>query len=120
MFYNAALIGEQMIAKAGAGPTPVPFKQMTAQSLAESITFALKDEVTAAVQHMAESIAEEDGSGGTVQDFEQKLELDSMRCHLCPERLAIWQDKQTGTHLSGFAAVTLAERQLLDPKHLRL
>ena len=109
-----------MIAKAGAGPVPVPFKLMTAQSLAESMTFALKDDVKLAVQEMAESIAEEDGSGGTMQDFEEKLELDGMRCHLCPERLAIWRDKQTGAHLSGFAAVTLAEQKVLDPRYLRL
>ncbi|KAF1362686.1 UDP-Glycosyltransferase/glycogen phosphorylase [Lizonia empirigonia] len=110
----------QMIAKAGAGPVPVPFKQMTSQSLAESITFAFKDEVQAAVHKMAESITEEDGSGGTVRDFEQRLEIDRMRCHLCPERLAIWRDKQTGAHLSGLAACVLAEQRLLDPKHLRL
>ncbi|KAF9694720.1 hypothetical protein EKO04_007312 [Ascochyta lentis] len=110
----------QMIAKAGAGPMPVPFKKMTAQSLAESITFALKDEVKVAVQKMAASIAEEDGSGGTVQDFEQKLGIDGVRCHLCPERLAIWRDEQTGAHLSGFAACTLTERRLLEPRHLRL
>jgi hypothetical protein len=109
-----------MIAKAGAGPVPVPFKQMTAESLAKSITFALKSDVQIAVQKMAESIAEEDGSGDAVRDFEQKLELDGMRCHLCPERLAIWLDKETGVHLSGFAAVTLAEQRQLDPKHLRL
>lgn len=109
-----------MIAKAGAGPIPVAFKQMTAESLAESIAFALKDEVKMAVQKMAESIADEDGSGGMVQDFEQKLEIDGMRCHICPDRLAIWRDKQTGAHLSGFAACTLAEQRLLDPKHLRL
>lgn len=110
----------QMIAKAGAGPVPVPFKQMTAQSLAESITFALQDSVKTAVRKMADSIAEEDGSGGAFRDFEEKLGLDQMRCHLCPERLAIWRDKQSGAHLSGFAAVTLAERKLLDPRHLRL
>ena len=109
-----------MIAKAGAGPVPVAFKQMTSESLAESITFALKDDVKIAVQKMAESIADEDGSGGAAQDFEQKLEIDAMRCHLCPERLAIWRDKLTGAHLSGFAVCTLAEQRLLDPKHLRL
>lgn len=69
---------------------------------------------------MAESIAEEDGSGDTVRDFEQKLELDGMRCHLCPERLAIWQDKQTGAHLSGFAACALAKERLLEASDLRL
>jgi hypothetical protein len=109
-----------MIAKAGAGPVPVPFKRMTAESLAESITFALKDEVKIAVQKMADSIAEEDGAGDTVRDFEKKLDIDGMRCHLCPERLAIWRDKQTGAHLSGFAACVLAEKRLIDPKHLRL
>lgn len=109
-----------MIAKAGAGPVPVPFKQMTARTLAESITFALKSEVKTAVQEMADSIAEEDGSGGALRDFEEKLELDQMRCHICPERLAIWRDKHSGAHLSGFAAVTLAEKKLLDARHLRL
>lgn len=109
-----------MIAKAGAGPVPVPFKQMTAESLAASITFALKKEVQVAVQKMAVSIAQEDGSGGTVLDFEKRLEIDGMRCHLCPERLAIWLDKQTGAHLSGFAACTLVDQRLLDVEQLRL
>jgi sterol 3beta-glucosyltransferase len=109
-----------MIAKAGAGPTPVPFKQMTAQSLAKSITFALKDEVQVAVQNMAESIAAEDGAGDTVRDFEEKLDVDAMRCCLCLDRVAIWRDNQTGAHLSGFAACVLSEEKLLDPRHLRL
>ncbi|EEY17393.1 CHIP6 [Verticillium alfalfae VaMs.102] len=34
----------KMIARAGAGPTPVPFKAMTAETLAASITFALQPE----------------------------------------------------------------------------
>jgi sterol 3beta-glucosyltransferase len=109
-----------MIAKAGAGPVPIPFKQMTAESLATSITFALQDSVKVAVQKMADSIAEEDGAGGTVRDFEQRLGIDGLRCHLCPDRLAIWRDKQTGAHLSGFAASVLAEKRLLDLKHMRL
>jgi sterol 3beta-glucosyltransferase len=109
-----------MIAKAGAGPTPIAFKQMTAQSLAKSIIFALKDEVQVAVQRMAESIAAEDGSGDTVRDFEEKLEIDGMRCCLCPERVAVWRDKQTGAHLSGLAACVLVEEKLLDARHLRL
>jgi hypothetical protein len=109
-----------MIAKAGAGPVPVPFKQMTAESLAHSITFSLQDSVQVAVQRMAESIAEEDGAGGTTRDFEQRLDIDGMRCQICPERLATWRDKQTGVHLSGFAACTLVEQKMLDVKHLRL
>lgn len=110
----------QMIAKAGAGPKPVPFKQMTPESLAESIKFALTEEVGIAVKKMAAQIAEEDGAADTVQAFEKNLKIDEMRCHICPERLAIWKDKKTGTHLSGFAAAVLAEQRLIHPKQLRL
>jgi sterol 3beta-glucosyltransferase len=99
---------------------PIPFKQMTAESLSNNIIFALKDEVRIAVRRMAESIAKEDGAGDTVRDFEEKLELDGLRCHLCPERPAVWRDKQTGAHLSGFAACALVEKRLLLPKNLRL
>jgi hypothetical protein len=109
-----------MIAKAGAGPVPVSFKKMTAESLANSITFALQPSVQVAVRKMAESIAEEDGAGGTTKDFEKRLDIDGMRCQICPERLATWRDKQTGAHLSGFAACTLVEEKVLDVKNLRL
>jgi len=109
-----------MIAKAGAGPMPVPFKKMTPQSLAASITFALKEEVAIAVQTMAAQIAEEDGAKDTVLDMEQALDVDDMRCQICPEKLAVWRDKKTGTHLSGMAASTLAEQKLIHPKDLRL
>lgn len=110
----------QMIAKAGAGPKPVPFKQMTAESLAESIKFALKEEVGIAVKKMAEQIAQEDGAGGTASDIERALQVDDMRCWICPERLAIWRDKQTGIHLSGLAACVLVEQRLMHPSRLRL
>jgi sterol 3beta-glucosyltransferase len=69
---------------------------------------------------MAASIAEEDGAAGTVADFEDKLQLHGMRCHVCPERLAIWRDKKTGAHLSGFAAKVLGQEQLIQTKNLRL
>jgi sterol 3beta-glucosyltransferase len=110
----------QMIAKRNAGPVPVPFKQMTAESLAASINFALKDDVRSAVEEMAASIAEEDGATDTVVDFQDKLQIHDMRCHLCPERRAVWRDKKTGVHLSGFAAYVLGEKNLIHTKDLRL
>jgi sterol 3beta-glucosyltransferase len=110
----------QMIARACAGPKPVPFKQMTAESLAESIKFALKDEVKVAVQKMASQIAKEDGAAATVQEFEKNLHLDEMRCYVCPDRLAVWKDKKSGTHLSDLAACVLVKNGSIHPKHLRL
>lgn len=110
----------QMIARAGAGPKPIPFKQMTAESLAASIYFALREEVKVAVQKMASQIAEEDGAAATVQAFEENLQLDEMRCHVCPSRLAVWRDKKTGAHLSDLAACVLVKNGSIHPKYLRL
>jgi sterol 3beta-glucosyltransferase len=110
----------QMIAKAGAGPKPIPFKQLTSRGLADSIKFALRPEVDIAVKNMASRIAEEDGVSETVHDFERALRIDEMRCHICPDRLAVWQDKESGVHLSGLAACVLAKQKLIHPKQLRL
>ncbi|KAI5459459.1 hypothetical protein BGZ63DRAFT_361259 [Mariannaea sp. PMI_226] len=110
----------QMIARAGAGPTPVPFKDMTAESLAASIKFALKTEVQEAVRDMAEQIAEEDGAGDAAADIQGRLDIDQYRCDLCPERLAIWRHKRTGARLSGFAVCCLVSRGILDAKEMKL
>ncbi|KAH7393778.1 hypothetical protein DE146DRAFT_660003 [Phaeosphaeria sp. MPI-PUGE-AT-0046c] len=110
----------QMIARAGAGPKPVPFKQMNAEILAASIKFALQDDVKVAVQKMASQIAKEDGAADTVEAFEQDLNVDEMRCHLCPSRLAVWRDKKTDMHLSGFAACALVQARKIYPSNLRL
>ncbi|XP_014559220.1 glycosyltransferase family 1 protein [Bipolaris victoriae FI3] len=110
----------KMVAKAGAGPKPIPYRQLTPEGLAESIKFALRPEVDIAVKKMAACIAEEDGASETVQDFESALRVDEMRCHVCPERLAVWRDKKSGAHLSGLAACVLAKHKLIDPNDLRL
>ncbi|KAK2012539.1 glycosyltransferase family 28 domain-containing protein [Colletotrichum eremochloae] len=110
----------QMIARAGAGPAPVPFKEMTAETLAASITFALKPEVQAAVQRMAQRIAEEDGAGDTAKDIQERLALDTMRCDICPERVAVWRHRKTGAHLSSFALSCLVDQGYLKPHDFKL
>ncbi|KAH7110043.1 glycosyltransferase family 28 domain-containing protein [Dactylonectria estremocensis] len=110
----------QMIARAGAGPTPVPFKEMTAETLAASITFALKPEVQEAVQDMAQHIGMEDGAGDTARDIQERLGISLFRCDICPDKLAVWQHKATGAHLSCFAAACLADKGLLEPRDIKL
>ncbi|KAF2854031.1 glycosyltransferase family 1 protein [Plenodomus tracheiphilus IPT5] len=110
----------QMIARAGAGPKPIPYKLMTAETLASSIKSALKDDVRIACEKMAAQIAAEDGATETVKAIEDRLKIDDMRCHVCPERLAVWLDKKTGAHLSGMAVCLLAEKGLVHPQRLRL
>ncbi|KAH6695584.1 glycosyltransferase family 28 domain-containing protein [Plectosphaerella plurivora] len=119
-FFGDQLFWGQMIARAGAGPDPVPYKQMTAEKLAESILFALRPEVTAAVQDMADEIAQEDGAGDTARSIQDRLDLESLRCELCPDRVANWKHKKTGARLSGFAVACLINTGVMKPHEIKM
>lgn len=110
----------QMVARAGAGPTPVPFKEMTAETLAASILFALKPVVGEAAQKMSHTITQENGASTAAADFFDRLGIDDLRCDLCPDRLAVWRYKSTGIRLSGFAMSCLLDKGLIQPNDSEL
>lgn len=120
-FFGDQSFWGQMIARAGAGPEPVPFTAMTADSLAESITFALKPEVKSGAQKMAESIARENGSEDATRVFLERLVRDDvLKCEICPDRLASWVHKKSGKRLSGFAVSCLVDQGLVKPHEVKL
>jgi hypothetical protein len=58
-----------MVARAGAGPDPIPHKQLTAKRLADAINFCLKPESLNRAKELASKIAEERGSDMGAQSF---------------------------------------------------
>lgn len=109
-----------MVARAGAGPDPIPHKQLTAEKLADAINFCLKPESVERAQELAAKIAEERGNDTGAQSFHQHLQVDRLRCSLVPSRAATWRIKRTQIRLSAFAACTLANAKLLDFHDLKL
>lgn len=109
-----------MVARAGAGPNPIPHKQLTADKLADAITFCLRPESIERAEELASKIARERGSDMGAQSFHQHLEVDRLRCTLVPSRSATWRIKGTQVRLSAFAACTLANANLLDFHDLKL
>jgi hypothetical protein len=109
-----------MVARAGAGPDPIPHKQLTAEKLADAIRFCLKPESLARAKLLASKIAAERGSDKGAQSFHQYLEVDRLRCILAPSRVAVWRVKRTQVRLSAFAACTLSNANLLDFHDLKL
>lgn len=109
-----------VVHRAGAGPKPVAFKLMTAESLAESITFALRPEVKAAAQNVSEQVAKEDGAYDASTNILNCLGSEDLKCDICPHRLAIYKHRKTGAHLSSFAAYYLVNRGMIKVHHLRL
>jgi hypothetical protein len=109
-----------MIARAGAGPDPIPHRQLTADKLADAINFCLKPESLERAKGLASKIATDRGSDKGAQSFHQYLEADRLRCTLAPSRVAVWRIKRTQIRLSAFAACTLANANLLDFHDLKL
>ena len=109
-----------MVAQAGAGHDPIPYKELTADKLADAINFCLKPESLQRAKELASKIAAERGSDMGTQSIHQFLEPDRLRCTLAPARPAAWRVKRTKIRLSAFAACTLANANLLDFQDLKL
>ncbi|KAI9737226.1 MAG: hypothetical protein M1818_005758 [Claussenomyces sp. TS43310] len=110
----------EMIHRGGAGPKPIPYKELTAQLLASSIEFALEPEAVEAAAKMAEQIQNEDGKTVGAEQFHNALHFDDMRCQICPPLLAVWNHKPTGMNLSALAATVLMKQNCVDVDDLRI
>ncbi|TKX25802.1 hypothetical protein C1H76_1948 [Elsinoe australis] len=109
-----------MVAKAGAGPEPVAYKNLTADKLAESINMAVLPGTLDRAKELAASISHENGCQTGAQSFHQQMEVDNVRCTLAPSRVAVWRLKRTKVRLSALAATVLGNEGLLDFKDLKL
>ena len=109
-----------MVARAGAGPEPIPHKQLTADNLANAINFCLKPERLERARELAGKMAAERGSDMGAQSFHQYLDVDGLRCMLAPSRAAAWRIRGTQVRISAFAACALANAKLLEFHDLKL
>ena len=109
-----------MVWKAGAGPKPIPSKQLTSGNLAAAIDEALQPSVLERAQEMAARIALEKGTEDGAKNFHANLDIDSLRCALAPSRVAVWRIKRTKIRLSAFAATVLGSEGLLEFSNLKL
>ncbi|KAL8765033.1 MAG: hypothetical protein Q9209_007759 [Squamulea sp. 1 TL-2023] len=109
-----------MVAKAGAGPWPVPYKQLTSDKLAASIIEALEPGALRTAEELGQSISHEEGTLSGAKDFQNKLDIDALRCSVAPSRAAAWRVKRTNIRLSPFAATLLAKEGLIEFGNLKL
>ena len=113
-----------MVAKAGAGSEPIPYKHLTAAKLAEGIKHCLTPEAQENAQKIAKCIEEEgDGAVNAVKSFHRSLPLrgeHSMRCSILENLTAVWELKGTNVRLSALAAELLVEQKKIKWHDLRL
>jgi len=114
-----------MVARAGAGPSPIPYKSLTAEGLANAILEALKPEMLERARELGARIREEKGCEAGAASFHAQLNVDKMRCMMVPARPAVWRVKTNGSktddiRLSAFAAAVLGNEGILDINQLTL
>ena len=111
-----------MVANAGAGPDPIPFKKLDVQILAEGIQYCLTPEATTAAQSIADRMASEQGVTAAMRSWLQQLPAQPLQCDLIPDQPAAWTHSKSGCKLkfSKVAAAALLSRKVVDSKHLQL
>jgi hypothetical protein len=123
-FFGDQQFWGSMIGKAGAGAEPVPYKNLTADKLAEGIKQCLTESAKEEAMKIAKDIeAEGDGAKNAVTSFHRSLVLrgeHSMRCSILEDRVAVWNLKNTSLRLSALAAELLVQKKKIHWKQLRL
>ncbi|KAF5856518.1 UDP-Glycosyltransferase [Aspergillus alliaceus] len=111
-----------MIAAAGAGPEPIPYKALTAQNLADAITYCLTPQATAVAKTIADRMRQECGVRAAVDSFHAHLPRHKMPCDIIPSEPAVWHFKKgkRAVKLSKVSAWILKHQGRLQEKHLKL
>ncbi|CAE6429532.1 unnamed protein product [Rhizoctonia solani] len=108
-----------MIAKAGAGPEPIPQDELSTKKLIAALEFVKSPQAKQAAERMGKQIRSESGVTFGVESFHKHLPLLNMRCDIDPRRLAEWWSPEHYLRLSGFAVTVLIEERLLDMKKVQ-
>jgi UDP:flavonoid glycosyltransferase YjiC (YdhE family) len=106
-----------MVAAAGAGPSPIPQKSLTPQNLAEAIGYCLTPSATAFARDLSERMASERGVEAAAQSFHANLPFE-MHCDINHDLSASWTYKKAPIRLSKLAAQILVENAAIDAKDL--
>ncbi|OQD89592.1 hypothetical protein PENANT_c002G04470 [Penicillium antarcticum] len=109
-----------MVARDGVGPSPIPYKDLTVDKLADAILEALSPSPKQKAHEISKIIQGESGVENAVSSFHRHLHYERMRCALCPSRPAVWWLKDSKLALSAFAATVLVEAGLLDLHGIKL
>ena len=88
--FNSQPFWGKMVASAGAGPQPIPQKQLSSESLAQAIKFCLTEGASAAAKAVSLKMKTEFGVQQAVESFHANLPLSRLRCELLRDRPASW------------------------------
>ncbi|KAJ5771840.1 CAZyme family GT1 [Penicillium odoratum] len=119
-FFGDQQFWGNIVARAGAGPTPIPYKRLNVESLSKAIQNALEPSTLDRAQSIARKMQEESGVRHGVNSFYRHLDPETLRCSILPDRPAAWHLKHTKINFSAFAATVLVKSGKVSPDTLVL
>lgn len=110
-----------MVATAGAGPDPIPQKDITIENLTEAIRYCLTPEALTAAGRIATSIQSENGVQQAVRSFHEHILSYNVRCDIFPDRPAVWlyKSKRKLVKMSKIAGEALMDASLVTKRQLK-
>ncbi|KAI9167696.1 Sterol 3-beta-glucosyltransferase [Paramyrothecium foliicola] len=113
-----------VVANAGAGPRPIPQKQLTVERLVNAINYAVSSGAKDSARMIAEKMRAENGVNTAVESFYRWLPIDQMHCPILSDQPARWRierDKKQVKLSDAAVAVLLAQKKLKlnELDHLR-
>jgi hypothetical protein len=111
-----------MVAAAGAGPTPIPHRELTVDRLAEGIRYCLGEQARLAASSIAAKMQSEVGVKAAVASFHRNLPLERLQCDLDSGLPAVWSFSKSRRKfkLSKIAAQALIADGSIDAKSLTM
>ena len=109
-----------MVARAGAGPAPIPYKKLTAGRLASALVEALEPTMTEKAVELGSSINGEQGTDNGASSFYSQLPVRKMHCSILQGRTAVWKVAKSDLRLSALAVGVLTREGLIEFDDLKL
>lgn len=111
-----------MCAVAGAGPAPIPQKQLTTDTLSAAIKYCLSGDAAVAAAAIAQKMKAETGVENAARSFHQQLPLKRMPCDILAHLPAAFRFRRGNTdiRLSSLAAEFVFQGSPKDAKYLKL
>ncbi|PWW80207.1 Glycosyltransferase Family 1 protein [Tuber magnatum] len=108
-----------MVARAGAGPEPTPFKHLTADILADSVSMAISSQTRERAEELGARIRDEMGTEVGAKSFLSLLggrpgEGGVHRCIVDNTKVATWRVKATDVPLSSYVASILVKNGKIE------
>lgn len=110
-----------MVASAGAGPKPIPHKDLNLHKLTEALDYCMSKKAAGAALAISDKMKGDSGVKAAARSFHKHLPAERMRCQLADNQVATWAYISHGKRilLSDFAVGILERHMKIEKKKLK-